>query len=78
MTKVKFALFSMSYRLLCSSVNHTLIHENFELFVFKNIKFIDEIWYNWPNDLLGTNLYKMLNLVDNHCWQCNNVVIFIK
>ena len=78
MTKVKFVLFSMSYRLLCSSVNHTLIHENFELFVFKNIKFIDEILYNWPNDLLGTNLYKMLNFVDNHCWQCNNVVIFIK
>ena len=66
MTKVKFALFSISNRLLCSSVNHTLIHENFELFVFKNIKFIGEILYNWPNGLLGKNLYKMLNLVDNH------------
>ena len=46
MAKVKFVLFSMSNRLLFSSVNHTLIHENCELFVFKNIKFIDEILYN--------------------------------
>ena len=67
MTKVKFVLFSISNRLLRSSVNRTPIHENFELPVFKNIKFTGEIWYNWPNDLLGANLYKMLNLVDNHC-----------
>ena len=67
MTKVKFVLFSISNRLLRSSVNHTPIHENFELPVFKNIKFIGEILYDWPNDLLGANLYKMLNLVDNHC-----------
>ena len=77
MTKVKFVLFSISNRLLCSSVNHTLIDENFELLIFKNIKYISKILYNWPNDLLGTNVYKMLNLVDNHCKQCNNVVIFL-
>ena len=67
MTTVKSVLFSISNRLLRSSVNHTLIHENFELFVFRNIKFFGEILYNWPNGLLGTNLYKILNLVDNHC-----------
>ena len=41
-------------------VNHTAIYENSELKVFKNIKCFGEISSNWPNYLLGTNLYKTL------------------
>ena len=41
-------------------VNHTAIYENSELKVFKNIKYFGEISSNWPNYLLGTNLYKTL------------------
>ena len=39
-------------------VNHTSIYENFESYVFKNVKFSDKISNNWPNDLIGTNVYK--------------------
>ena len=47
------------------SVNHTLIYENFDLKVFKNIKFLGEkISNNWPNNLLGKNVYKTLEV----CW----------
>ena len=46
------------------SVNHTLIYENYELKVFKNIFFFGEICNNWPNDLLTTHLYKTLE----SCW----------
>ena len=24
---------------------------------------------NWPKNLLGTKYTRLLNLVDNHCWQ---------
>ena len=46
------------------SVNHTLLYENYESKVFKNIIFLDEISINWPNDVLGTNVYKVLE----YCW----------
>ena len=39
------------------SVNHTLVYENSDSKVFK---FLGEISNNWPNDLLGTNVYKTL------------------
>ena len=39
-------------------VNHTLIPENFESNVFKSTKLFGEISNNWPNDLLGRNVYK--------------------
>ena len=39
---------------------HTSIYGNSQLNVFKNIKFLCEIFNNWPNDLLGTNLNKTL------------------
>ena len=42
------------------SVNHTSIYENSESNVFKNIKLLSEISNNWPNDLLGINVYKTL------------------
>ena len=37
--------------------NHTLIYENSEWDVFKNIKYLGEISNNWQNNLLGINLY---------------------
>ena len=56
-TKVKHILSSIYRRLEFWSVNHTSIYENYESKVFKNIKFGGEIFNNWPNDLLGTNIY---------------------
>ena len=49
------------------SINHTSINKNSESKFFKNIKYLDEISNKGPNDLLGKNVYKTLNLVDNHC-----------
>ena len=40
------------------SVNHTSIYENSESKVIENMTFSGEISNKWPNDLLGTNLYK--------------------
>ena len=57
-----FILPSDSRGLECWSINHTWIYENFELNVFKNIKMFGETSSNWPNDLLGTNVYKTLKL----------------
>ena len=59
-----FILSSTSRGLEFWSVNHTSIYENFELNVFQNIRFFDEISSNWPNDLLGTNIYETLE----SCW----------
>ena len=59
-----FILSSTSGGLDFWSVNHTSINENSELKVFKNIKFLGEIFDNWPNDLSGTNVYKTLE----SCW----------
>ena len=55
-----FILSSISSGLAFWSVNYTSIYENFELKVFGNIKFLGEIFNNRPNDLLGTNVYKIL------------------
>ena len=55
-----FILSSISEGLEFWSVNHTLIYENCESRVFKNVKFSGEISNNWPNDLLGTDVYKTL------------------
>ena len=53
-----FILSSISGGLEFWSVNHTSIYENSTLKVLKNMKSFDEISNNWPNDLLGTNVYK--------------------
>ena len=53
-----FILSSIASGLEFWSVYHTLIYENSELKVFKNINFLGEISNNWPNDLLGTNVFK--------------------
>ena len=42
------------------SVNRTSISDNSKSNVFKSIKFLGEISNNWPNDLLGTNIYRAL------------------
>ena len=44
------------------SNNHNSIYQNSELNIFENIKFLGEISNNWPNDLLGTNVYKTLEI----------------
>ena len=59
-----FILSSISSGLEFWSVNHILIYENSELKVFKNINILGEISNNWPNDLLGINVYNTLEL----CW----------
>ena len=46
------------------SENYTSMYENFELKVFDNTKFLEEISSNWQNDLSGTNVYKTLG----SCW----------
>ena len=55
-----FILSSISYGSAHWLVNNTSTYENSEQNVFKNIKFLGKISNNWPNDLLGTNVYKTL------------------
>ena len=59
-----FTLSSISSGFEFWSVNHTSIHDNSELKVFKNIKFLSEISNNWPNDLFRMKVYKTLE----SCW----------
>ena len=42
------------------SVNHISIYENSQSKDFKSIKFLGEISNNWPDFVLGTNIYKTL------------------
>ena len=58
---------SISSGLEFLSVNHTSAHENAELNVFKNVKFLGKVSSNWPNDLLGINVYKTLKSCYDHC-----------
>ena len=53
-----FILSSISVGLEFWSVNHTWIYENSESKVIENMTFSGEISNKWPNDLLGTNVYK--------------------
>ena len=53
-----FILSSISRVLEFWSLNHTSIYKSSESNVFKNIKLCGEISNNWPNDLLGINVYK--------------------
>ena len=46
------------------SVNHTSIYENSESKVFRKKKLLCEISNNWPNDLLGIDVYETLEC----CW----------
>ena len=65
--KVMFILSYISSGLEFCSVSHTSINENFELKIFKNFKLLGEISNNWPNGLVGTNVCKAFNVVDNRC-----------
>ena len=73
-----FILSCISRKLAYWSVNHTLIDENSELKIFKNITFLGESSNNWPNGLLGEMCTRLLNNVDNHCWQNYNGPIILK
>ena len=53
-----FILSSISIGLEFWSVNHTSIYENSESKVIENMTFSGEISNKWPNDFLGTNVYK--------------------
>ena len=55
-----FTLSFISSGLEFRSANHSSLYGNFELKVFKDIKFSGEISNNWPNNLLETNIYKTL------------------
>ena len=59
-----FILSSISCSLAFWSVNHTSKYKNSELNAFKNLKFLGEISNKWPNNLLGTNVYKTVE----SCW----------
>ena len=60
-----FILSSVSSSLEFWLVNLTSMYENSESKVFKNIKFLGEVSNTWPDDLLGTSIYKTLE----SCWQ---------
>ena len=45
---------------ISSGLEFWSISHAFESKVFTKIKFLGEISNNWPNDLLGTNVYKTL------------------
>ena len=53
-----FLLSSISCGFQFWSVNYTSIYENSESKVFKDTKSFGEISNNWPNHLLGINVYK--------------------
>ena len=55
-----FILSSISNGLKFWSVNNTSIYEKSEWNILKNIDVFSEIFSNWPNDLLGTTVYKTL------------------
>ena len=57
-------LSSISSGLEFWSVNHTSKYKNSKSKVFKNMKCLGEISNNWPNDLLGLNVFKTLEF----CW----------
>ena len=57
--------------------NHTSIYKDSELKVSKNIKFLGEISNNWPNYLLGTNIW-LWNLTDNRCRKYHNKLILLQ
>ena len=56
-----FILSFIPSRLKHWSVKHNSIYENSESKVFKNITFLGEISNSWPNNLLGTNVWKTLD-----------------
>ena len=74
-----FILSSISSSLEFSSVNHTSIYENSESNIFKNIKFLGEIFNNWLNDVFGTNVCKTRKtFVDNYYWQYYNGLMLLQ
>ena len=73
MKKVIFILSSISSGLKFWAVNHILLYENSELNVFRNMKSVDKISYNWPNDLFQTDVYKTLESFWQSMLQWSNI-----
>ena len=61
MTKGMFILYNISRGLEVWFVNYTWIYESSDSKLFENIKFSGEISNDWPNDLLGKNVYRALD-----------------
>ena len=59
------------------SVNDTSVVWNPELNVFKGLKFVGTISNKLQNGLLEQIYIKLLNLVDNHYWQCYNQLTLV-
>ena len=62
-----FILSSISRGLELWSDHTSILQENPELKVLKNIKFLGEISNNWQNDLFGTNVY--------NCWMVLIIIV---
>ena len=46
-----------------------------KLKIFKNIICLGEISNNWPIDFFETNVSRLVNPADNHCWQnCGELI----
>ena len=67
-----FILSSISSGLELWSANLTSIYENSESNFFKNITFWSEMSNNWPNDLPGTNVCKVLQKL---CWKLLSTIL---
>ena len=65
---LEFTLPYISRGLLFSSVNLISMYKNSDWSVFKRINFFGEISTNWPDDLSGANVYKLLNFININCW----------
>ena len=65
---LEFTLPYISRGLLFSSVNFISMYKNSDWSVFKRINFFGEISMNWPDDLSGANVYKLLNFININCW----------
>ena len=73
-----FILSSIYSNLEIWSVNQSSTDEDSGLKVFENIKRLSKLSNKWGNDLLRTNVYKTLELLDNHCWWCHNWLILFQ
>ena len=74
---LEFTLSYISRGLLFPSVNLISIYKNPDWSIFKRINFSGEISTNWPDGLSGANVYKLLNFINNNCWQHHNKLMLL-
>ena len=60
------------------SVDHASIYEHSEFNGFRKTKCFGEISNNWPNDLLGTNVYNNYDFFWQSFWQHYNELILLQ